>query len=243
MLYEVITMIGVFVNSPKSIYDINNSIINNLNNNQKVVAIELDGVGYYNMLEIKPPYLSQFSIAKYRTVFPSISNVALAAFVTGLTPKENGITNKGMREATGEDIFNKLASEGKTSIVVEGETQLIEMSVDQLLSPDKDNLNGTDNEVFENAMEALKQNKDYTFIHFHGYDDIAHQYGPFSDEAHNKLNEIDGFIKELMKDFEGTLIIFADHGQHPVNYNGKLGEHGEFLPIDMTIPYIEEEIK
>lgn len=236
-------MIGVFVNPPKSIHDINKNILNKINDNQKVVAIELDGTGYYNMLEIKPTFLSQFDITKYRTVFPSISNVSLASFITGLTPIEDGVTTLGMREVTSEDIFDELLKINKTSIVVEGETQLITMSIDQILSPDKDGQYGTDNEVFENAKKALAQNKDYTFIHFHGYDDIAHQYGPFSDEAYNKLNELDGYIKELMKDFHGTLIVFADHGQHDVNYNGKLGNHGEFLPIDMSIPYIEEEIK
>lgn len=236
-------MIGVFVDPPKSIHDIKDNILNKIEDHQKVIAIELDGVGYYNMLEIKPPYLSQFNLQKYRTVFPSISNVSLAAFMTGLTPKENGITDKGMREVKSEDIFNELSSMNKTGIVVEGDTQLITMSVDQILSPDKDNKFETDNEVFDNAKEALKQNKDYTFVHFHGYDDVAHQYGPFSNEAYDKLNEIDGYVKELMKDFNGTLIIFADHGQHDVNYNGKLGNHGEFLPIDMSIPYIEEEIK
>ena len=79
-------------------------------------------------------------------------------------------------------------------------------------------------------------------MHYHGYDDVAHTYGPLSDEAAKKLKEIDGYVKELCSNFTGTVIITADHGQHNTGDTEKLGGHGDFIPVDMTVPFIMFEV-
>ena len=44
----------------------------------------------------------------------------------------------------------------------------------------------------------------------------------------------------LCEQFSGTVFVLADHGQHP-STGEKLGEHGEFHHLDLTVPWISWE--
>ncbi len=198
-----------------------------------VLVIEVDGLGTNTFEEYKPSYMYSKSFEPMRTVMPSISNVALASIVTGETPDVTGVTSRDTREPLVDDMFKN-----KDAVVIEGYSQLITMSIDQTLNPDRNNDESTDDEVFASAKEALAESHELTYVHFHGFDDVSHTYGPFSNEAKEKLTEIDGYVKELSESFNGTIIIVSDHGQHSSD-GEKLGEHGQFLLSDMEVPFIK----
>lgn len=230
-------IIGIWVDAPKlSVMDVALKALEALDAG-RVMIIELDGLGYHTLTSASPEFLCKFNIAPARTVMPSVSSVALASIVTGLTPDKNGIAAERLRELTVPDIFAQAAEKGKTSAVIEGSSKLITMSADQVLNPDINNNGSTDDEVFASAKSALAQGTDFVYVHFHGFDDVAHTFGPDSTEAKAKLLELDGFVSKLCEGFLGTVIITSDHGQHPIT-GDKLGEHGEFLPLDMTVPFI-----
>ena len=92
-----------------------------------------------------------------------------------------------------------------------------------------------DEEVYTNAREALKNNPDLIFVHFHGVDDIAQDYGPYARKTLEKIEEIDDYVRALAESFDGRVIITADHGLHGTEEGGA---HGIFSSEDMIVPYI-----
>lgn len=172
------------------------------------------------------------------TTMPSVSSVALASLLTGQLPANNGVMAERIRRVEGDDLFTALAHKNKNAIIIEGNTKLIDFSQEQRLHADENQSGTMDDEVWEGAMQAIEEGPDFLFVHFHGYDDLAHTYGPHSLEALGQLATIDEYIAALHNAHGGRLIVTADHGQHDIT-GDKLGEHGEFVPSDMLIPVLE----
>lgn len=233
-------IMGVWVDAPEiSVTDAASEALSALEKN-RVLIILLDGLSYYDIKESKPAFLTGKDIMPARTVMPSVSSVALAAILTGKFPNENGISAEKMREPSVDDMFATASKMGKTSAMVEGSTKLINTSEEQLLNPDNNGNGSTDDEVFACAKKQLDAGVELVFVHFHGYDDIAHTYGPLSLEASSKMQELDDYVRQLCLGFSGTVLVTADHGQHRIE-GDKLGEHGEFRLRDMTVPWIRFE--
>lgn len=231
-----------------------------LEKNESVLIILLDGLGYSQYLEAMESGNGEFLKAvpigeKVETYMPSISPVGLANMITGVSPKEHGITERGKMDVQVVDLFEKAKDMGKSAVYLEGDMSLIATSLKPVLHVDKNQDGYTDDEVYDRAIlevgnlrkeEAdLKENQedftDLLFVHFHGIDDVSHTYGPTSEEAKNRTKMIDGYLKELTQGFTGRLIISADHGQH-TGVDGK-GEHGTDCAEDLQVPYIKVEMK
>lgn len=198
-----------------------------------VLIIEIDGLGMNTLYYHNWSYLASQDVETMRVVMPSISNVGIAAIVTGKTPDINGVAQLGDRELLVDDIFVGCDS----CFVVEGSSSLINMSIDQQLNSDLNNSGSNDDEVYASAMAVIGQYQ-LTYVHFHGYDDFSHNYGPYSDEVAVKALELDAYVKAMVEAHTGTVIIVSDHGQHDTGNSDKLGAHGTFIYEDMTVPYI-----
>ncbi|MDD4315785.1 MAG: alkaline phosphatase family protein, partial [Clostridia bacterium] len=170
------------------------------------------------------------------SVNPAISNLALATLVTGVSPYHTGITERGIKAPAQQDIFAYAAQKGKSVSYIEGNGNLILTSVEPVLNlPDAEGY--TDNNVYNSAVDALEET-DFLFVHFHGIDDVNHEYSPLSVEAKTKILEVEGYIESLVEDFDGTVIIVPDHGSVTVTNGDKTeGKHGLFLNGDMFVPY------
>ena len=193
----------------------------------RAMVIELDGLGFEMLERSGAGYMQSLQPARALACFPPNSQVGLAAMLTGKPPEENGIAEKGARELACDDIFALAEKTGKTCAYIEGKNTVINTSLKPMLSLD-------DTDVFANALAALKEQPDLLFVHFHEIDDMSHEYGPYAKETQDKISEIDGYVRGLMEAFEGLVIITADHGQHETPEGGN---HGEFLPEDMVVPY------
>ena len=79
---------------------------------------------------------------------------------------------------------------------------------------------------------------DLFFVHFHGIDDAGHTYGPGAPEERATIRDVDVAVGQLIEALPpNTLIlIFADHGMHQVDEEGRLGNHGHLIERDMFIP-------
>lgn len=231
--------IGIVENPPsKSIMSIKDKVIKSLSSNNQVLIIYIDGLGYNlyrKALDLGIiPYLESLGKAeKALTVYPTITDVTFAAMVTGITPKYTGIHSREKKLLEVSTIFDEAAAMGKTSKVIEGNMQIITDEVETLLNIDE-NGNGTiDDEIYNVALEELKDPQDVLLVHFHSYDDFAHKYGPGSDEALTQLGILDSYIKDLLDNYDGDVIITADHGMHD---EGESGAHGTFSESDLFIP-------
>ncbi len=210
-----------------------------LDKNEKVMFILPDGLSY-EQVEYYKDNLTILSgnYKKAASVNPAISNVALAAIITGQSPFVTGITKREVKAPNVKDIFEYAASKGKTAAYVEGNSVLVVTSEKPKLNV-VDSEGYTDKGVFETAMYELGKHPDLIFIHFHGIDDANHEYSPLSEEARQKIFEIEGYIKELVKNFFGHVIIVPDHGAVAIeDADGTTrGKHNLFKYGDMYVPF------
>jgi hypothetical protein len=180
---------------------------------ERVMLIELDGLGWEMLQQANAPYINSLNPRQALACTPPDSKTGLAALL--------GIHNS-------EDIFTRASKLGKTSAYVQGSHAPVGASLRPVLSL-------TDEEVLANALEALAGEPDLIFVHFHGIDDTVQDHGPYSQEAMTKISEIDAHVQALIETFPGRVILTADHGLHETKDGGA---HGEYSYEDMIVPYI-----
>jgi hypothetical protein len=210
-----------------------------------VLLILLDGFGYLRYIEASEKglltALSQFDTPLLAiTTYPPITTVSTASFLTGAPPVIHGADQPGIRKTEAETIFDVAIERGLEVVAVEGEALAFTLrSAETTLSGDRDGNGSTDDNVLANAEEVLAAGMpDLFFVHFHGIDDSGHSYGPGSPQEEASIIEVDAAVGQLIELVpEGTLIvIFADHGMHSVDEEGRLGNHGHLIERDMFIP-------
>ncbi len=236
--HTVADIAGIMADPPKiTIAAVFEDALHFLGNDERVLIIELDGWGYemFRRGAQSQPFLSSLEAQRALAAYPSISPVGLATMLTGTLPDTHGIRDRGTREFTGDDLFQRAAALGKTVFYVEGETSLIHTSVQPELSADLSGDGYTDEEVFANVTEGALTAADLVFVHFHGIDDEATASGPYSAKTLARMAAVDGMVRALCEQFDGRVIITADHGLHET---AEGGTHGQFLYEDMVVPYI-----
>ena len=132
------------------------------------------------------------------------------------------------------------AAAGLDVVAVEGEALAFNLrGAEVQLSGDRDGNGSTDDNVLANALAVLDDGMpDLFFVHFHGIDDAGHTYGPGAPEEEAAIREVDAAVGQLLAALPGDtlVIIFADHGMHQVEEEGRSGNHGNLIERDMFIP-------
>jgi hypothetical protein len=212
---------------------------------RQVLLLFLDGLGYLRYDQARSdgliPNLSALGQPLIGlSVYPPITSVASAAVLTGAPPEVNGVDRRGIRKTDVETLFDVAARGGLQAVAVEGEALPFNLrAIDVQLSGDRDGNGSTDDNVLANTLLALETTKpDLLYIHFHGIDDAEHTYGPAAPEVSDAIRQVDAAVGELIDALPAdTLILaFADHGQHPVEEEGRLGNHGQLLDTDVFVP-------
>ncbi len=238
---EVIENISGLVADPPliSITEVYNDVMYAMENDEKIMVIEIDGFGQmiydFGVEKGVIPFISSLDKMTALSVYPTISNVGLASMLTGQQPNVTGVQVRGDKELKVDDAFAQLDEMGKTSLYVEGNTSLIETSLEPIISVAAEDQT-SDEAVFENAMEAKAENTDFLYVHFHGVDDSASKFGVYSQENIQTMEEVDKMVEELMAGFEGRVIITADHGVYPESESS--GVHGFISAENSVVPYI-----
>jgi hypothetical protein len=211
----------------------------------RAALVFLDGFGYVRYTEALAegliPNLSALGEPLIGlTTYPPTTAVSTASLLTGAPPQIHGVDQRGIRKTETETLFDVATSAGLTVVAVEGESLSFALrSADLQLSGDLDGNESTDDNVLVNALSVLREGTpDVFFVHFHGIDDAGHTYGPGAPEECAAIEGEDaalGRIWELLP--SGTLlVVFADHGMHDVDEEGRLGNHGNLVERDMFIP-------
>lgn len=231
-------LIGVVSDAQKVISDAYTDMKSALDGGENVMVILTDGLSFAQIKEFEDGLTllkSGYSVAA--SVNPAISNVALASIVTGKSPYHTGITSRGVKKPAAEDIFNYAVSLSKTVKYIEGNGNLIITDIEPVYNlPDAEGY--TDQNVYQSALNALNTGADFLFVHFHGIDDVNHDFSPLSSQAEDKIKEVEGYIINLVSNFSGKVIIVPDHGSVTVEENGAdVGKHGLFESGDMLVPY------
>jgi hypothetical protein len=212
---------------------------------ERAVLIFMDGFGYVRYTEALDagliPYLSTLGEPLVGvTTYPPSTSVSTASLLTGAPPEVHGVDRRGIRTTDEETLFDVAASAGLETVSVEGESLAFNLRGSELqLSADLDGNGSTDDNVLANALEVLGHGvPDLLYIHFHAIDDAGHTYGPGASEECAAIEQEDAAVGQIVDLLpQGTLvIIFADHGMHAVDEEGRLGNHGHLVERDMFIP-------
>ena len=211
----------------------------------QVLLLFLEGFGYVryresvenglipNLAALGEPHVAM-------TVYPPCTSVASAALLTGAPPDVNGVDRRGIRKTEEETLFDVVAAAGLDVVAVEGNALAFNLRSSQMqLSGDRDGNGSTDDNVLANALTVLDDGMpDLLYVHFHGIDDAGHTYGPGAPEEVATIREVDAAVGHLFDSLpSGTLaLVFADHGMHAVQEEGRFGNHEYLTERDMFVP-------
>jgi hypothetical protein len=210
-----------------------------------VLLLFLDGFGYLRYTETLDagliPNLAALPVPLLGlTEYPPSTRVGTAALLTGAPPQVNGVDGRSVRSTEAETLFDVAAAAGLQVVAVEGEALAFNLrGAEAQLSGDRDGNGSTDDNVLANALAALDAGMpDLFFVHFHGIDDAGHTYGPRTPEEEAVIREVDAAVGQLLAALptDTLVIVFADHGMHQVEEEGRLGNHGNLIERDMFIP-------
>jgi len=210
-----------------------------------VLLLYLDGFGYVRYTEALEadliPNLAQLDPPlRGITTYPSITSVSSASVLTGAPPSVHGADRRGIRKTETETILDVAAAAGLEVAAVEGESLPFALrSAEITLSGDRDGNGSTDDNVLANTLAVLEEGMPHLlYVHFHGIDDAGHRYGPRTPEDEAAIRFVDDAVGQILAATppDTLVIIFADHGMHAVNEDGRLGNHGHLVERDMYIP-------
>jgi hypothetical protein len=212
-----------------------------------VLMLFLDGFGYLRYQQARQagliPILASLGTPIIGVAtYPPITAVSTASILTGAPPPVHGVDRRGIRMTESETLFDVAQQAGLEVRAVEGEALAFQLRGAEFeLSGDRNNNGMTDDEVLQNAIDVLREGApDLFFVHFHGIDDAGHTYGPGSAEESQVVAFVDAAVGEILAAMPANslILIFADHGMHRVEEEGRLGNHGHLIPLDMLVPII-----
>ena len=238
---RVVNIKGILVDAPQgSNMDAYYDAQHFLENGENVMVILTDGFGYNQyekfMETNSVPYLKSLPIAaRASTEFIPVTNTGLAAVITGKSPQENGVYSRSQRELKVSTIFDYVNKIGEKGVLIEGNIKILDTKGDIVLNTDKNSNGSFDDEIYKSALNAINEKKNFIFVHFHSIDDAGHSYGPLGKNTTQAAKQVDAYIKDIVSNWHGEVIITSDHGMHSVK---EKGEHGSFVYEDMIVPYL-----
>lgn len=210
-----------------------------------MLLLFLDGFGYVRYTEARAagliPTLAalgepQIGLSEY----PPSTAIASAVIATGAPPAVNGTAIRGTRTTEAETLFDVAARAGLQTFAVEGDALAFNLrNTETTLSGDRDGNGSTDDNVLANALAVLEAGMpDVLWVHFHGIDDAGHTYGPNTPEDDAVIAYVDAAVGEILAALpsDTLVLIFADHGMHAVQEEGRLGNHGNLIARDILVP-------
>ena len=209
----------IWHNYPKnSIYDINNMV----KNEQKLMLILVDGLGYEMLqnaiVKNRAGYFETFDFNPMRSTFPANTKNALHAI------------------GNGSDMFSDFNF--SNVYIIQDDKFFFTSKFDIVLNTDRNNNGMIDDEIFETAMSHLEKDFDLLFVHFHSVDDLAHEYGPYSENVLRQIELVSSYVNALLHEWGRDFIILSDHGLHSRDFKGY---HGTNRIEDMVaIFYIKD---
>lgn len=211
-----------------------------IDNGQNVMVLYLDGFSYDEYINAVgkgyAPYLKSLTEAdRASTVYKPVTNAGFAAMITGKGPDENGVYSREQKDLKVPDIFKYVADTGGKAALAEGNIKILNTGVEPVLNVDSNNSGSCDDEIYESALDLIKKDCNFLMVHFHSIDDSGHDFGNMDERTMKTVSTIDGYVKNLVSQWKGKVIITADHGMHEVQ---SAGDHGSFCPDDMIVPYL-----
>jgi predicted AlkP superfamily pyrophosphatase or phosphodiesterase len=212
-----------------------------------VVIISIDGLRPDAWEESDTPILDALRAkgaytAEAQTILPSVTLIAHASMLSGMSPEKHGIDwnvyNPALGQINGPTLFSVAHQAGLSTAMVVGKPRFA-----HLVLPDSvdnyDYAGFTDKQIVDHALGVIQSGlPDVLFIHLPDVDSMGHLTGWMSEGQLIMISKTDSLIGEIVVGLEAggyleqtLLIITADHG-------GIDKVHGNDSPEEMTIPWL-----
>ena len=210
-----------------------------------VVVIDAFGASTWAAARTEVPTFDSLAnrhLIHLRAVMPTITPVNFATMVTGAHPDAHGIRDRAER-LTLETVFDVLREDGRVSATAARAVSSLGILISPLVDHPGLAESNTDEEVCALAVQALEARHDLLWVQLLDVDDVGHQHGPLSAESVTAARRDDGYLREIAEaaSMEGySLMVLADHGQHPVTRDdGSVGgTHGTDTDDDVRVPFV-----
>lgn len=232
-------VLGIMINPPSgSIKDHYGDVIHYLDQGEKVLSIFVDGFSYKQYEAITrdgdADFLDQLTSIVPATVgFKPVTNVGFTTMLTGVDPSVHGVHDRSYRIPEVPTVFDYCEALNIDHGLIEGDVRILQLETETFLNLDENNNGITDDEIHRYALEHIGD-YDYVMVHYHSVDEFGHDFGPFSEETIGEIKLIDSYIEALVQNWDGKVIILADHGMHSTE---TAGDHGIFCVDDFVVPY------
>jgi predicted AlkP superfamily pyrophosphatase or phosphodiesterase len=160
--------------------------------------------------------------------------------LTGASPMAHGVRSRE-QPLRRETVFHVMREAGMVSATA----ARAESSLGILISPhaDKPGLAGSnlDSEVTEIACSMIEEDVNLLWVQLLDVDDAGHSHGPHSLESGEAAGKADANLRRILDAarVEGySIMVLADHGQHPSSDGPHKGVHGTDMPEDLNVPLL-----
>jgi predicted AlkP superfamily pyrophosphatase or phosphodiesterase len=212
-----------------------------------VIIISIDGLRPDAWEESDTPILDALRAkgaytAEAQTILPSVTLIAHASMLSGMSPEKHGIDwndhDPDRGHINGPTLFSLAHQAGLSTAMVVGKPKFAHLvlpgSVDNY-----DYAGFIDRQVVDHALTVIQSGlPDLLFIHLPDVDSVGHATGWMSSGQLTVISETDSLVGEIVAELEAggyleqtLLIITADHG-------GIDKTHGGDSPEEMTIPWL-----
>jgi len=208
-----------------------------------VVVIDAFGVSTWEKAKGKTPTFNRLRGVHgtvIRAVMPSVTPVNFATMLTGASPRAHRIRNRE-QPLRHETIFDVMRETNRVSATA----ARAESSLGILISPhaDKPGIAGSnlDSEVTEIACRMIDEDVNLMWVQLLDVDDAGHAYGPHSLESKEAAEKADSNLRRILEAARVksySIIVLADHGQHPSSDGQYKGVHGTDMPDDLNVPFL-----
>ena len=231
---------GIVLNPPQKrithVYDDTKTL---LDEGEKVLLILVDGLGYHQFEYARAngyvPFLDDLPEPEMAMVtYPPVTVVNVASSLTGEIPAVHGVYRRGIRRAEVPTIFSYTEEQGKSATAIIGPMTIIELEIDPVFTVRTDDEGRNDHIKTENALERIHQGYDLFHVHLKDVDRAGHNYGDLSQKTLEEIQRTDSYIERLVAEWDGKVLIYADHGMHSTEDGG---DHRHLIYEDMFMPY------
>ncbi len=208
-----------------------------------VVVIDAFGVSTWRKAKERTPIFNKLRDLHntiIKSVMPSITPVNFATMLTGADPKTHGITNRE-QPLRHETIFDVMRETGMVSATA----ARAKSSNGILISPHADRpgvaASNLDSEVTEVARGMIDDDVNLLWVQLLDVDDAGHAHGPHSPESIEAAGRADanlGGILDATRVKGYSIMVLADHGQHPASDGHYKGVHGTDMLEDLQVPFL-----
>ncbi len=233
-------VVGIFLDPPAAaITDLHSHVVRDLDDDEKVLVIMLDGLGYHQYQAARVqgfiPFMGRLdNIQPALVAYRPVTNAGLASIMTGTWPHEHGVFFRE-RELAVPTFFQHVLDSGKRGVLLQGSLAIIQTEIDPVLHVDADGSGDEDDEIFASAMNQMQDPPALLMVHFKSIDYVGHRVGDMHPDVMDAIRRNDDYVKELVEAWSGPVYILADHGMHT---QGDEGVHGAFRYEDMVVPFI-----